>query len=59
MCKRQHTYVEIENDQAEPFRFDADATPPKPPVQQGQKQKCPECGREIAIRHCDLNYSYL
>lgn len=59
MCKSQHTYAEIENAQVEAFRFDADAAPSKPPVPQGEKQKCPACGREIPIRNCDLNYSYL
>lgn len=59
LCKRQHTYAEINSTQAETFRFEADATPPKPAIQEGEKQKCPACGREMPIRNCDLNYSYL
>jgi len=59
LCKRQHTYAEIEKAEPDPFRFDADAAPPKPAVPEGEKQKCPACGREIAIRNCDLSYSYL
>ena len=59
LCKRQRTYAEIANSEPDTYRFDPDATPAKPPVPQGEKQRCPMCGRESPVRTCDLSYSYL
>jgi len=58
-CKRQNTYSQVDDAALDSVRRDPVGTRTKPTLPEGEKQKCPNCGREIKINNCDLTYSYL
>jgi len=58
-CKRQQTYSEVEDAALDSVRRDPVGTRTKPALPEGEKQKCPNCGRDIRVNTCDLTYSYL
>lgn len=59
-CKRQHTYAEVDEEAVGLVRAEPAGIGTKPSVDpSGERQKCPNCNREMKINKCDLTYSYL